>query len=72
MKINTQWLTSGEQSVTISARTESGAVVSLIVSTIASPVAALLKSTPSELPPNALSIGNVYLPDATGAPLIAG
>ncbi|AAW62159.1 phage fiber-tail adaptor protein [Gluconobacter oxydans] len=66
------WLTSGPQTVTVTARTSDGQVFTVSVSVTVQSTASLIAPDLPLLPPNAITLGGVIFPDASGAPLVTG
>ncbi|MFT8786921.1 MAG: hypothetical protein ABF905_14710, partial [Gluconobacter oxydans] len=66
------WLTSGLQTVTVTARTSDGQIFTVSVTVIVQSAASLIAPRLPLLPPNAITLGGVSFPDASGAPLVTG
>lgn len=66
------WLAPGPQTVLSTVRTSSGQVLTVSVSIAVQQAASLIAPTIPALPPNAITLGGVSFPDASGAPLVTG
>ncbi|MFT8957273.1 MAG: hypothetical protein ABF917_06245 [Gluconobacter oxydans] len=66
------WLTSGAQTVTVTARTSDGQVFTVSVTVTVQSMASLIAPRLPLLPPNTITLGGVSFPDASGAPLVTG
>ncbi|MFT8978748.1 hypothetical protein [Gluconobacter oxydans] len=66
------WLTSGAQTVTVTVRTSDGQVFTVSVTVIVQSTTSLIAPRLPLLPPNAITLGGVSFPDASGAPLVTG
>ena len=66
------WTVAGSQTVDVTVRTSGGQILTASINIAVQGAVSLISFTEPDLPPNAITLGGVPFPDASGSPLVTG